>query len=41
MISLPSEYHDYDIVDMDQPHHPAHPDYDLFHPAPVIEETAA
>jgi hypothetical protein len=35
MNSSPSEYWDYDYPDMDQPHHPSHPDYDLHHPAPV------
>jgi hypothetical protein len=40
-MSLPSEYWDWDYVDMDEPNHPAHPEYDTYHPAPVIEAVVA
>lgn len=36
MMNQPTEVWDYDYPDMSQPHHPAHPDYLLHHPPPVV-----
>jgi hypothetical protein len=41
MMDQPSEVWDWEYPDEAEPNHPAHPEYDTYHPAPVIEVVVA